>query len=296
MHPAELGWPTNSPRERTEWDFRARWKGCSDNQFEFLPPEEVWNCHCYEFDRCLSRTVEDVLRWRGKNKTANFEKLLDHYWRTDGNGKAGHSIVGNWYYMIWPEWPQIPYLKIPSSERRRRREMMWPVAARKPRTLKLLALGEVGQAHVDISKCSEHVRHAFQSNGMGGKTIFDGKTFTVWRKDHQDGKIYPHVVASFEIDFRLSPTRNGKLFENWCRMHLLENKWKPKPNRGQTSETDKLRTELNYLGAWRLHGSGLSLLGGIQFTHAKSGLSLFSDKAEWSRAVKRAKELIEIYG
>jgi hypothetical protein len=295
MTPTGLGWPTNNPRERTEWDFRARWKGCTDNQFDFLPPEEVWYCHCYEFDRCLSRTVEDVLRWRGNNQSANFEKLLDHYWRTDGNGKEGHPIVGNWFYMIWPEWPQIPYLTIPFSERKRRREMMWPVATKNPRTLQLLPLGEVGQAHVDISKCGGLVRRAFQPRGRGERTVFDGKTFTVWRKDHQDEKEYPHVVAVFEIDFSLSPTRNARLFENWCRAHQAQNNWKSKPNRGQTSDTDRLRTQLIHLGAWRLHESGFSLLGGKNFTRAKSGLSLFADKAEWSRAVKRARELIEIY-
>jgi hypothetical protein len=287
-------WPTNDPRARTEWDFRAAWQGRDERKyrFYFLSPEEVWLCHCYEFDRTLPRTVKDVLQWRGKNDCADFETLLEHYWRTDGNGKEGIPIVSNWFYMIWPEWPQKPYLSISSGERRKRFERMWPKATSRPRKLKLLPLGEGYRAFNDLSKCSELVRHVFQRRIPEQRVSFDGETYTVWYKDHRDEMEYPRVVAAFEIDFALSPTRLAKLFENWCREHQNKNKWKAKPNRGQTSDTDKLRTQLKDLGAWRLVQAGLAYERAAKYTQEMSGQPLFADKADWSRAVATANELI----
>lgn len=136
------------------------------------------------------------------------------------------------------------------------------------------------------------MRHVFQRRIPEQRVSFDGETYTVWYKDHRDEMEYPRVVAAFEIDFALSPTRLAKLFENWCREHQNKNKWKAKPNRGQTSDTDKLRTQLKDLGAWRLVQAGLTYERAAKYTQEMSGQPLFADKADWSHAVATANELI----
>jgi hypothetical protein len=93
----------------------------------------------------------------------------------------------------------------------------------------------------------------------------------------------------------MSATRLARLFENWCREQMRINGWKEKPNRGQNSDTDRLRTELKYLGAWRLVQSGLTYRKAADYTKKVSGQPLFAGKGEWSRAVKAAEELLYQY-
>src|SRR6266702_2526265 len=97
-------WPTRNPRARSEWDFRAAWKGRDERKFpfDFLPPEEARYCHWYEFDRTLSRTVENILEWRKESPAQSLGGLLDYYKHTHG----GDEIVSNWFYQIWPQWPE----------------------------------------------------------------------------------------------------------------------------------------------------------------------------------------------
>ena len=286
-------WPTKDARARGEWDFRAKWKGWDERKypFQFLEPEDVWLCHCYEFDRTLPRTVEDILEWRRESRAQTLEALLEHYRRTHG----GDDIVGNWFYTVWPQWPVHPYLSIDSVVRGRQFDAMWPKEKRRPRTLRWLQIDKLCEALCgDTRRCSELVRHALRHLPDERQLIENGK-ITTYRKDCRDGKEYAHVVAAFEIDFSLSATRLAKLFENWCREQMRVNGWREKPNRGQNSETDRLRTELKYLGAWRLVQSGLTYKQAVEYTGKVSGQPLFAKPSEWSRAVKAAESLLFQY-
>lgn len=297
MKRARRLWPTKDPRARVEWDFRADWKGRDERKYpvELLPPEEVWLCHCYEFDRTLPREVESVLESRKKYRLLTFDCLLEEYWRTHGDGKLGIPIVGNWFYTLWPEWPERPYLSFASVDRKKRFDACWPKEKRKRRTLRALPLDGIFKAlNTSLHECGEVVRHVLAPR-RGEQPVYDGKTITVQRKDHQDGKLFAHVVAAFEIDFSFSATRLAKLFENWCREQQRINGWKEKPNRGQNSDTDRLRTELKNLGAWRLIQTGLTYQRAAEYTKRVSGMPLFADKADWSRAVATAEELLYRY-
>ncbi len=243
----------------------------------------------------LPRDVEGVLEWRKTCRSPTFDALLKHYWLTDGNGREGRPIIGNWFYKIWPDWPEYPYLSIPVTERRRRFEASWPKEICKPRTLRMLPLSEVANAiNTDASKWSESIRHLLHHH-RGEEPTYDGKAITVRKNHFEDGKPYAQVIAAFAVDFSLSATVLAKLFENWCRQQQVVNQWKEKPNRGPNSVTERLRKELKSLGAWRLVQSGLTYERAAKYTKECSGQPLFVDKADWSRAVAATEGLLFRY-
>src|SRR5712671_4827193 len=123
---ASKPWPTNDPRARTEWDFRAAWKGWDQRKypFEFLSPMDVWLCHRYEFHRTLPREVTDNLEWRIETWSAELSKwirqrtrgnealekwktyprrtfgaLMKHYSHAHGLGREGNPVPSDFFYM-----------------------------------------------------------------------------------------------------------------------------------------------------------------------------------------------------
>lgn len=317
-HASDL-WPTKDPCARPEWDFRVAWKNRDDRKypFGFLPPEEVWLCHRYEFHRTLQREVTDTLEWRMKKWSPELEKwvwprmryqeavekwktchrrtfdaLMEHWKRPPGLGRVADPITMESFYMVWPQWPEYPYLSIKPKEREDQFGKMWP--NRKPLALRTLPLDKLCKAQHDMRGCGSEVQVALH-HWPGERRVFDGETIVIYRKDHWDGKEYPHVVAALQIDFSVSPTRLAKRFENWCREQARKKGWKAKPNQGPSSEAERFRKELKYLGAWRLVQSGLTHKQAAEFTKECSGQPLFADKSEWSRAVKRGEALLFYY-
>jgi len=317
-HASDL-WPTKDPRARTEWDFRAAWKNRNDRKYpsEFLSPEEVWFCHRYEFHRTLQREVTDTLEWRMEKwspeltkwvtprlryeeaveqwKTGHrrtFDALMEHWKRPRAQGGEADPIVMEWFYQVWPQWPEQPYLSINRKEREDQFKKTWP--NQKPRVLPALPLDKLCAARTDIRGCGSEVQRALHLFPNERKE-FDGETIIIYRRDHQDAKEYPHVIAALQIDFSVSPTRLAKRFENWCREKARIKKWTAKPNRGPNSEAERFRKELKCLGAWRLVQSGLTHKQAAEFTMEKSGQPLFADKSEWSRAVKQGEALLIYY-
>ena len=139
--------PSGKTPAREEWDFRARPEKGNENwakgfqQFCFLPDDEVGLCWLYEFTR-KAPEVDYYLKWRAEAKAPrDFDSLLAHYWLTDPNGKDGHAPVTNWFYSIWPEWPESPFLSIGQTERKARYKKMW--GSNPKRKLRLVPLREI---------------------------------------------------------------------------------------------------------------------------------------------------------
>ena len=289
-------WTTKNPRARAEWDFRAQWKGCDKTKypFEFLAPEEVYYCWRYEYDRMLPRDVDGVLAWRKNAPARDFESLLEHHKLTRPD-----PIVVDYFYPTWPQWPEQPYLSVPSSKRREQFDRQWPKEARKPRCLRVVPLADVANMRAwDLPNPqlpNFTFRNALLRRSKEAVRQYDGAMATFVRHDAETNRDYVRAIAAFEVDFSLSPTVLCRLFENWCRKMQKERGWKQKPNKAGASPIEKLRAELNCLGAFRLHQSGLSYSAATEFTRKASGVPLYSDKSDWSKAVTTGRELIYAY-
>ncbi len=93
---------------RTEWDFSR------------CPTDELFECRAYEFARDTPQMRDDVRNLR-KGLTCSFEELVRTLRKQIGRRPLADSLF--WYY---PEFPDIPYLTIPSDERGRRICALWP--------------------------------------------------------------------------------------------------------------------------------------------------------------------------
>lgn len=138
-----MPWPTDNPRAREEWDFRTLgetdWYDSKKfGPYEFLPEVEVKLCHCYETRRNECQVDfelaqrESCGKWkiwqrqagnlhlfdknqRDKLVSDTFDALLEHYYLNRGEPGRRH-VIPEFFYQVWPEWPQRPFLTVAPSE------------------------------------------------------------------------------------------------------------------------------------------------------------------------------------
>jgi hypothetical protein len=112
---------------RAEWDFRS------------CPNDELFECRAYEYARETPAIVEDVRSLR-KRVTPLFEELVKALRdRIDQTAR----VMGLFWYC--PEFPDTPYLTIPSNERRRRIDALWPPANSSIAIIPKLPPPDIGQ-------------------------------------------------------------------------------------------------------------------------------------------------------
>jgi hypothetical protein len=290
------------PRE--EWDFRAcnpKTNPWYDEKkygpYTFLDVAEVYRCLQYEWDRDdLDLDGEIVIERRkeagaGGWDVTTFEGLLKLYYATDGNGKAGHPPLANWFFYVWPDWPQTPYLKIPESSRRSRFKAMWKELPK--RTLPLVKLVDIFK-DVETWKAvrdqpPDEVRKAAFRLPYWRRDILDLEedAWTV-RARRAKSDAPPREIAAFEIDFALSPKRLTKLFENWVRQRCEAKGYRFKQNRGSASQTDAMRDALLVIGVRRLLRAGMTPEEAHAYVEKASGRPLLPTPGEWETAVDLA--------
>ena len=284
--------PPGKPPAREEWDFRARpdkakktgdWT--ADRPFDFLPDYEVELCWLFEFTRTL-REVDYYLKWRAEAEAPNdFDSLLAHYWRTDPNGKEGHAPVVEWYYSIWPEWPERPFLSVKRKERQNRYKKMWG-GNYKPQ-LRLVALRDAYQFVVAL-KAGENP----SLPGFGSTCRIELEPDTwILRSIIPRDKSAPMEIAALLIDYNLGDKTLTKQFQNWLAQRRKEKGYARQQHRGN-SRTKLNRADLCALGACRVVDSGLSIKKAQDYTEKVSGKALFEDPGDWSKARKTAKEAL----
>ena len=280
------------PRE--EWDFRAQpdpkkktkkgdWTADAPlGSFNFLPEDDVWFCWNYEFSRHTSER-EFISKWRqGAEKPDDFDSLLAHYWLADPFGKEG-SVVAEYFYKTWPEWPEKPFLSVSLAERQRRYNKCWGHEPK--RKLRLVRLKDIYRFVVAL-KAGEDVKLPLPGREHWGAELGDD-LWTVPKRTSRK-QLPPIEIAAFEIDFELPDKVLANRFRRWLALRRKEKEYKAPDER----RTRTLRSELMALGALHLLDSGWSASKAQEFTAKVSGSALYEDETDWSHARKTAQSAI----
>lgn len=277
---------------REDWDFRAQpEKGkkadwTHGKPFHFLPDHEVGLCWLYELTR-TAREVDYYLKWRAQAEAPrDFNSLLVHYWRTDPNGKEGHAPVTDWFYSIWPDWPEKPFLSIDQTERKARYKKMW--GSNPKRKLRLVPLREIYRFVVAVKAGKNPKFPVAQANSS--RIEMETDVF-VLRSVIPRNEAAPTEIAAFEIDYNLGDKILARRFQNWLAQRRKEKGYARREHRGK-SGTKLNRADLCALGACRLLDSGLSIKEAQDYTEKVSGKALFADSGDWSKAKKTAGEAL----
>lgn len=304
------------PRE--EWDFRAipekgeKLEKPAGGKFNFLPDDEVSLCWCYEFTRDkpewttgildadllgrpagtpykVGNVVANILDWRtGAKNPQDFHCLLDHYSRTHPFGAGGRGPIWNWFYHVWPEWPEKPFLSVTAKDRKARYKAMW--GANSGSELRLVPLRSIYRFVTELKAGQEPRLLELGINSRRVELEDD-----VWKLHPaslrgQEG-ILPSEVAAFAIDYNLQDKILAKLFKNWVVRRRKDVGYQRQSATGN-SATKQDRADLRALGATRLLDSGLSIEQAREYTRRVSGVPLYRSEGDWSGARRRTKEAL----
>lgn len=281
---------------REDWDFRVRFtppRGTKCVPFTFLEDAEVLPCYEYETARAHSHWVADVTEWRESANAQTFTSLLDlwcHRWR------ANQRRPNNEFYVLWPEWPKVPYLRLPEKVRRERLRLWTGRAFRRVTESKRLvweprALDTVGFAHLFGYRGAFWKElpdyHGPYEDAIVGETItFSGERHPPWR--------WREFVA-FDIHWEDSNDLLVSRFQAWVERRRREHGLVEQELRGPKSYTSELRTTLCALGAWRLLHERGSATGAFVHSQTVAGKALYANHAStWSEAKTRAEQ--NVYG
>ncbi len=220
----------------------------------------------------LSLDEQKVLR----RKT--FDALLDQYLCLSPD----HCVIGEWFYIPWPEWPMMPYLSIPRNERKRRRDKSW--GNNPKRTLKRVRLMDI---YKDVKAWKQgKTPNEIRKWHPGGHLIMNEDIWVIGSRLATEENQAPTEIAAFEIDFSLSPKTLSQLFNNWVVQRRKMMGYKHRENRGPASKTERLRSQLVALGARRLIETGMTYKEAADHTKSLTGRPLYASDSEWSRALR----------
>jgi hypothetical protein len=303
-HAANANWPPEVPAEiqgsispstispnkpvREEWDFRAKFRlpeGINCLPFDHLEDVEVVPCHDYETSREEKHWVQEALAWRDRSEDKTFGGFLRfwcHSWRTLNEKRPTTE-----FYVLWPEWPTVPYLKIPANVRRKRLEL-WTGRtfrrASKPKQFfwEVPALRVVDMTYLFSKKDIMWQKPAWYKgpfeDAIVGKTItFPGKK---WNWETRE-------LVAFDINWLESNDSLVERFRQWVEHQRKENRIEARETRGSASFPKELRSNLSALGAWRLVKKfRLNLSDAQRHTEKLSGKALFENPETWRRNLK----------
>jgi hypothetical protein len=308
MNSPQNPWPTGNPLQREEWDFRSMYDEYDSKKFgpyEFLPEDEVDRCRLYEFAR-HEPDADFVLRQRQKlpvwqqwkqatlapamlssqqlrdlsKKT--FDALLKNHLSTSEDKK----VLVDWYYLIWPEWPEMPFLSINRAERARRYECCW---GKRGRRLRVIKPSDFRQMLEDLERGVEISRWPGYFKGNVRIQIKDNVLVVTPENPSPEGA---QIVVPIPIfDFSLPEKRMLAQVNNWAvatRAKLFPTQ-KTKNFRVLTGAA---RKELNQLGAGRLLATGKTANQAIEFTRKLTGKPLYAKEPDWCGPRKLAFKVI----
>ena len=196
--------------DRLNWDFSS------------CPPDELDECHAYEFARNVAPIRKDVARLRkGKRRTFDhlYAALMDVVFRST-------TARRNALFWFYPEFPEKPYLSISATERSRRMRIVWP--------------------------SNQRAAHAAMMTPTGLPQFLKDDLQAGLRKLGRPSILYgSSELALIEIDWIYSNDRLLKTFAAW----LSNNRpidVKVVEDRGAGNFLRKRKDDLKALGAWRL--------------------------------------------
>jgi hypothetical protein len=286
---------------REEWDFRARFVPPSFEKvkpFPFLEDAEVLPCFEYEASREDEKWVTKVREWRKEQATDSFSELLKLWcsrWRT---GKERPTTE---YYVLWPEWPDMPYLSLPPEVRQTRlriwtgrafkcaskpKRLMWS-----PPRLRTVSMNYLFSHREAIQRKPAWYQGPYEDAVVGETITFTGDKHKPWRS---------REYVAFDLNWENSNESMVEGFKAWLEHRRSEIGMRERELRGSASFTKRMRSELCALGAWRLVEKSKMKIelsrsdsekgckgGAINYTERVSGKPLYKDPLTWHRNLAR---------
>jgi hypothetical protein len=214
--------------DRREWDFSE------------CPESELFDCWCYEFARELD-WVRDFAATQ-KEKTLEYAALYS--------------------FLIFPHWPETPYLSVSQSERLRLRRTVRPDEE------------ELEASLLDLDDVPEGIKAQFRLVlERSGRPILRSKT----------GRIQ---VSLFRLDWQFSDSMLLRFFKSYLSENRPSN-IHPTEHRGRAVPDAKRKQQLRELGMFRLARANN---GSVALARRAAGET--GDDSPWYRAVKTVEELL----
>jgi hypothetical protein len=248
--------------------------------FADCPAEELAPCYFYEYSRESKSLREACAHSRPvipAGVTNGFDFFLSSPWSS-----AQEELMTDpaKTFMLWPEWPDRPYLLIPAEERRRR--LRWS-AKEDPKIAHLKKLSFFAMTRLS----PEGLRPV----SPAGATAPSGEDWSEALAASQDKLGWPvHPINSsmwetvFRIDWKaFSDAQLVDMFQAWL------DKYRPTASSALTenpSVTNRFETHLRQLGALRV-------LRKFKTDEIPPEIVLYRDKGEWARAELVAQGVIE---
>jgi hypothetical protein len=248
--------------------------------FVDCPADELGPCYFYEYSR-ESKSLRDAC---AKNRPAvppEATNGFDYYLSSPWSAAQGELITDPArVFMLWPEWPNQPYLQIPAEERRRR--LRWS-AKDDPKVAHLKKLSFLAMTQIS----PEGLRPlspagATQHSGEGWSEALVFSQDKLGWPVHQ---INPSMWESvFRIDWKaFSDAQLIDMFKSWL------SKYRPMASSDLTanpSVTNRFEAHLKQLGALRV-------LRTFKEDEIPPEIALYQEKTEWARAKLVAQGVIE---
>jgi hypothetical protein len=248
--------------------------------FVDCPADEIGSCYFYEF----SRENESLRDLCAKHRPAippdvadGFEYYLSSPWSADQGELIADPARA---FMLWPEWPDKPYLRIPADERRKR--LRWS-AKDDPKLAHLKKLSFSAMSQIS----PEGLRPVSPAGATppSGEAWSEALAFSQGKLGWPVHQINPSMWETvFRIDWKaFSDTHLVDMFKAWL------GQYRPIPATSLTenpSVTNRFETHLKQLGALRV-------LRKFTMDEIPAGISLYRDKSEWARSKLVAQGVIE---
>lgn len=249
----------NQKPDRLEWDFST------------CPPEELYECYCYEYARESKEFREDIERFR---KSAGAAKTFDALFEFASELRMDRKteiLPQNTHraciFNFSPEFPDRPFLSIEGKERRRR-----------------------------VILVNERFRGG---DWMGALMKFQpipwDNVFHWGREELERRRKNPHrKIAAFDMDWTLSEPELEQLFCAWVRKERKRDGSAPRESRGAGGSRRQYETWLKQLSVLRLC-SGMRWEDAALHSEEVLGKPLYRNQANWITAKRKAKERAELF-
>ena len=233
-----------------------------DWDFSEVQDEELEECATYEFLREVDSFREKVLEVREKEGIPDF-KEAHSFFGTD-TSLPPYFFPSALFFR--EDWPDKPYQSLPREERK---EMLGPV-----------------ETNIDPAWSMAKIFGLLQTADLEDDSV--ELCDTLCFPNHNPTR----VIAAFEIDWRSSNAEIMQGIRAWLNTHRPGDV-EIGETRGAGGRTRKSRANLGALGIWRIlkaHGGNRTQA----YTSKRFNLSQqFASPSAWTRAKKRAEELIE---
>jgi hypothetical protein len=248
--------------------------------FVDCPADELGPCYFYEFSR-ESKSLREACAANRPDVPPNVADGFAYYLNSPWSSAQGALISDPArLFMLWPEWPDKPYLQIPAEERQKR--LRWS-ADDNPKVvhLKKLSFFALTQTNPEGLRPVSPAGATAPSGGTWSEALAFSQGKLGWPVHQINPSMWETV---FRIDWKaFSDSQLLDMFKAWL------SQYRPVASSGLTENptvTNRFETHLKQLGALRV-------LRNFKETEIPPEIALYKDKSEWARAKLVAQGVIE---